>query len=125
MLAAGLSLAIRLVPVAEKVLAAVIAVAGAILFARGTRAAIWVSERGVTAADGQVTRHLVWADVQRFDLDPQEREGLMPGAGLGAWRRNGEWVRLMVHGRDPQGRYQAALEDLEGELARRQPAAGP
>ncbi len=125
MLAAGLSLSIGLVPVAEKVLAAVIAVAGAILFARGTRAAIWVSERGVTAADGQVTRHLVWADVQRFDLDPQEREGLMPGAGLGAWRRNGEWVRLMVHGRDPQGRYQAALEDLEGELARRQPAAGP
>ena len=120
MLTAGLSLAIGLVPVAGKVLAAAIAVAGVILLVRGTRAAIWVSERGVTAADGRVTRHLVWADVLRFELDPQEREGLLPGAGLGAWRRNGaSWVRLMAHGRDPDGRYQAALEDLQGELTRR------
>jgi hypothetical protein len=121
MLAAGLSLAIGLAPVADKVLAAVIAAAGAILFARGTRAAIWVSERGVTAADGRVTRHLAWSDVRRFELDPEDREGLMPGTGLGAWRHNGEWVRLMAHGRDPKGRYRAALEDLQAELARRQP----
>jgi hypothetical protein len=85
-----------------------------------TRAAIWSASGGVTAADGRVTRHL-----ERFELDPQDREGLIPGTGLGAWQRNGEWVRLMAHSRDPKGRYQAAMEDLQGELARRQLDARP
>jgi hypothetical protein len=121
MLAAGLALAIGLVPVAARILAAVIAAAGAILFVRGTRTTVWVSERGVTAAGDRVTKHLAWADIQRFELDPENREGPMPGLALGAWRSNGEWVPLAGQGRDPKGRYQAALEDLQGELARRQP----
>jgi hypothetical protein len=40
MLAAGLALAIGLVPVAARILAAVIAAAGAILFVRGTRTTV-------------------------------------------------------------------------------------
>lgn len=102
------------------ILGAVIAAAGAVLLVRGTRTAIWVSEQGVTVAGNRVTKRLAWTDIQRFELEPTDEEGLRPSAGLGAWRRNGEWVRLVDHGRHPRGRYQAALEDLQTELAHRQ-----
>jgi hypothetical protein len=122
MIIVGLALAIGMVPVAARALAAVIAVLGAVLFARGTRTAIWASDLGVTAAvSGRVTTHLAWAEVQRFELDPEDRAGPGPGLALGAWRRNGQWVPLADHGRDSRGRYQGALQDLQAELARRQP----
>ena len=120
MLVIGLYLAAEVAATATRILGAVIAAAGAILLVRGTRTAIWVSQQGVTVAGNRVTKHLAWTGIQRFDLDPADQEGLILSAGLGAWRHNGEWVRLVDHGRHPRGRYQAALEDLQTELADRQ-----
>jgi len=120
MLVIGLFLAAGVAATVTRILGAVIAAAGAILLVRGTRTAILASEQGVTAISNRVTKHLAWTDIHRFELDPEKQEGLKASPGLGAWRCNGEWVRLMDHGRDRSGRYQAALEDLQTELGRRQ-----
>jgi hypothetical protein len=95
------------------------AAAFAVLGVRGARSAVWMSEVGVTARADRFTRHLAWAEIDRFELRPRRLGGLWPGEGLGAWRRNGDWVRLMDQGVDSKHQYDAALQVLQAEVARR------
>ncbi len=118
--AAGLVSAVTIAGTAATALFALEAAVFLTLAVRGARSAIWVSREGVTAKADRFTRHLAWRDIERFELGPRRWEGLFPGRGLGAWLRDGKWVRLMDESLDPGNRYQAALDDLKAELARRQ-----
>ncbi|UQX89191.1 hypothetical protein M6D93_04100 [Jatrophihabitans telluris] len=51
---------------------------------------IWLSGTGLTARADRFTRHLQWSEIQRFEF-----RGL---AGLGAYRSDGKWVRLLDFG---------------------------
>lgn len=91
-----------------------------LLGVRGARSAIWINDIGVIARADRFTRHLAWSEIDRFELRLRRYLGLVPRQGLGAWRRNGQWVHLMDHGMDSKNRYSAALQVLQAEAARRQ-----
>ena len=101
------------------ILYAVVSAALFVLAIRAARSGLWVGEGGVTAKADRFTRHLPWGEIEGFELGLKHLK-LASGSGLGARRRDGKRVHLMDYGIDPNRRYQAAVDDLETELAQRQ-----
>ena len=66
------------------------AIAAGTLMWRSFRNGIWLNETGLTARADRFTRHLQWSEIRRFEF-----RGL---AGLGAYRCDGKWVRLLDFG---------------------------
>lgn len=68
----------------------VIGIGAGTLAWRSFRNGIWLNETGLTARADRFTRHLQWADIQRFEFRGP--------AGLGAYRSDGKWIRLLDFG---------------------------
>lgn len=85
-----------------------------VLAFRGVRSSIEVDQEGLTARADRFTRRLHWSDVDRFEI---RAVGL--STALGAWKKDGSWLRLMDRGYDSRQRYESALQDLQAELTRR------
>ena len=92
------------------------AVVFAVLCTRAPLSAICMSNAGVIGRADRFTRRLRWDEIERFELRPRRFGGLVPSLGLGVWKRNGRWIRLMDYGIDPQSRYTEALQVLQQRL---------
>ncbi len=112
--------AIVTVAVAKNLLEAGLGVLGMILFATlGVRAAcssIRFDDSGVTARADRFTRHLGWDEIQRFDFRLRK--------GLGAYTRDGTWIRLQDYGLAARKDAAVAVKRLEEELGRHRRARG-
>jgi hypothetical protein len=93
------------------------AVACAILAVRAARSGICISDAGVIGRADRYTRRLRWDEIERFELRPRRFGGLWPRQGLGAWKQNGKWVRLMDYGLGHENEYGAALQVLQDRLS--------
>ena len=103
--------------VVQRITFAIVAVVQAVLGVRSWRSRIDVTDVGLTSYRDARPQRLRWAEIDRF-----EYRG--PWRGLGAWLRDGTWVKLQIYGRS-RAEAEQVVDRLDAELrARRPPDVG-